>query len=184
MGNQKPCPINEALCSEYRGPGGCPHHASRRPHSNNSRMLELIDNLRDIGESPTHARRVGRPYTKDCIDSLKISLRLLATQMGRALGSQSDEEYFTGHSDDCDGKCGHGGFSSNSADYCEQYRPCLGSMPYVKSKELRATLEKIAEGDFGANGRCFWCDGWPKNTHRHDCPCGWAQKTLAEVYDK
>ncbi len=22
----KPCPINEKLCSEYRGPNGCPHH--------------------------------------------------------------------------------------------------------------------------------------------------------------
>lgn len=66
----------------------------RQIYSDNLRMRELIDNLRGIGESPTHARRVGRPYTKDCIDSLKISIRLLAKQMDRALDTQelSDNE--------------------------------------------------------------------------------------------
>ena len=94
----------------------------------------------------------------------------------------SDVEYFTGHSDDCDGKCGGSGISSNQADYCEQYRQCLGAMPWVRWSKMEGVLKRIAEGEYGANGRCFWCDGWPKNTHRNDCPSTWARETIKDVF--
>ena len=57
--------------------------------------------------------------------------RLQEPEIRKALlkgdGSPAETEYFTGHSDDCDGKCGKLGASSISGDYCEQYRDRLGS---------------------------------------------------------
>ena len=61
-------------------------------------------------------------------------------------------EYFTAHSEGCDGKCGKHGFSSNPADYCEDQRRTLGVPSAVEALEEITFKAQSAPNNEAAQG--------------------------------